>query len=108
MFSSQGIRLLNRCYQSQSVCVFACMCTGITSNKVLVVATGANSLHVAWWSGDASVVARYSILCSTLYTASNKTAVDQHRVTQFTDEAINSLNVDNLVPLTCNIQLLCC
>ena len=64
------------------------------------VATGANSLHVAWWSGDASVVAKYSILCSTLHTASNKTAIDQHRVTQFTDEAINSLNVDNLVPLT--------
>ena len=76
------------------------MCTGITSNKVLVVATGANSLHVAWWSGDASVVARYSILCSTLYTASSKTAIDQHRVTEFTDGAINSLNMDNLVPLT--------
>lgn len=70
--------------------------TVITSNEVLVVATRVNSLHVAWWAGDATVVMRYSVSCSALKA---NLKVEQS-VEQFTDSAINSLNVDTLVPQT--------
>ena len=70
----------------------------ITFNEVLVVARGVNSLHVAWWTSDATVVTRYSVLCSALRDRTNLKV--ERSVEQFTDSAINSLSVDDLAPQT--------
>ena len=35
--------------------------TVIKSDEILIVATRVNSLHVAWWTRNASLVERYSI-----------------------------------------------
>lgn len=70
----------------------------ITSNDVIVVARGVNSLHVAWWISDATMVMRYTVLCSALRDRANVQV--ERIVEQFTDNAINSLSVDDLAPWT--------
>ena len=56
---------------------------------------------MAWWSSDATMVVRYSVLCSPLHAQVqiNKTE-DERRVEQFIDGAISSQSVNNLVPQT--------
>lgn len=73
----------------------------ITSDEVLVIATGVNSLLVAWWSSKATLVMRYSVFCSSLHAQvqTNKAEAEQN-VEQFNDSAINSLSVNNRVPRT--------
>ena len=68
----------------------------ITTDEVLVVPMGANSLHVAWKTGNATLVLNYTISCSALKA---NLKVEQC-VEQFSDNAINSLSVDDLAPQT--------
>ena len=72
--------------------------TAITSNDVIVLAGGVNSLHVTWWISETTVVMRYTILCSALRDRAN-VQIEQ-TVKQFTDNAINSLSVNDLAPQT--------
>ena len=75
-----------------------CLHAVISFDEVLVIANGVNSLHVVWWTNDATVVMRYSILCSALIDRANMKI--EQIVERFTDSAINSLSVDDLAPQT--------
>lgn len=72
--------------------------TAITSSDVLVLAGGVNSLHVAWWISESTVVMRYTVSCSALRDRAN-VQIEQI-MKQFTDNAINSLSVNDLAPQT--------
>ena len=75
--------------------------SGITSNRVLVDATGSTTIQVAWWTEDALVVAWYTVSCH-VFPAENLTNVASHtqNVTVFTDQSINSAIVHQLIPTT--------
>lgn len=78
------------------------MYAGITSNRILIILTGANSLQVVWGTQDTSLVARYSVSCSSLSDTKfndNVTSVVEQNVTVL-DTAINTITVDRLMPLT--------
>ena len=83
------------CYSIENACLkhdgTSQMYAGITSNRILIILTGANSLQVVWGTQDTSLVARYSVSCSSLSDTKfndNVTSVVEQNVTVL-DTAIN-------------------
>ena len=73
---------------------------GITSNKVLITASGPNSLRVAWWVENGSMALRYTVSCSIVSDNNIEEGTHKKKVAVTFKGAINTMNFGQLLPST--------